>query len=681
MRYVWEKENQILSREQEEQIDSFFANLAESKTLEYREGQHTMALDIADAIKDRSILLIESGVGSGKSWAYLVPLIYASSGSDKFKGFIISTSSKALQDQLKKEIETLSEMLGLPKINVTIAKGRSNYLCKRRFEYFERNTGQTKKVESIKERIKEGKVERADFNDISQADWKKMNVDKVRCSSCIYESDCTYRVKRKRWPESHAIICNHNLLVESLKRDSERPLLGEPSILIVDEAHTLEEKIRDSYKKSLNKHELESLIYGLYRGLNKNVREDIPAIGTINNLFRKVSGSAKREYNKHAIDNIDVFDSESSSFKCTPAIKESVETLIKQLKELEEEAVFTSRYNRNKDFLEQVSTLQDTISAFQDLISLSEKQKNVYWASFLPGTKEHIEIQYVPKNIPVLARNLLKNPNYGKVFTSATLTTEGDYEYFAKGLGIDNKIGSRIISEDPQKSPFNYDENAMLYCPLDLVSPKSPDRDAYLSSISTRVSELLDITKGRALVLFTSKSDMREVYKRIVEKGKPYNIYIQEDGKDAETLKQSFKEDTTSCLFATGSFWEGIDIKGESLENVIIPKLPFHVVDPVMDAKAEYYAGGSNAVYLQDMLIKLKQGAGRLIRSETDKGIVSILDSRIKDYGAAVLETLPFNNATADLADVKEFADRCLQQPPGQTKKTKTYQNVKTQKE
>lgn len=672
MRYVWEKENQILSRDQEEQIDSFFANLAESKTLEYREGQHTMALDIADAIKDRSILLIESGVGSGKSWAYLVPLIYASSGSDKFKGFIISTSSKALQDQLKKEIEDLSEMLGLPKkIDVTIAKGRSNYLCKRRFEYFEKNNGQTEKVKSIKARIKEGKVERTDYSDISQTDWKKMNVDKVRCTNCLYESDCTYRVKRKRWPESKAIICNHNLLVESLKRDSINPLLNEPSILIVDEAHTLEEKIRDSYKKSLNKYELESLIYGLYRGLNKDVREDIPAIGTINNLFRKVSGSAKREYNKHAIENIDVFDSESSSFKCTPAIKESVETLIKQLSDLEEEAVFNSRYNRNRDFLEQINVLQETKRAFQDLILSDETQKNVYWASFLPGTKEHIEIQYVPKNIPVLARNLLKNPNYGKVFTSATLTAEGDYEYFAKGLGIDNKMGSRIISEDPQRSPFNYDKNAMLYCPLDLVSPKNPDHDSYLSSISTRINELLDVVEGRTLILFTSKSDMREVYNRIKRENKPYNIYIQEDGQDLEALKQTFKEDTTSCLFATGSFWEGIDIKGESLESVIIPKLPFHVVDPIMDAKAKYYAGGSNTVYLQDMLIKLKQGAGRLIRSETDKGIVSILDPRIQEYGNAVLETLPFNNATADIEEVKVFAANVLNSEKG-TQKVKT---------
>ena len=671
MKYVWEKENKILSREQEEQIDSFFANLEKSKTLEYREGQHTMALDIADAIKDRSILLIESGVGSGKSWAYLVPLIYASSGSDKFKGFIISTSSIALQEQLKKEIETLSEMLGVPKIKVTIAKGRSNYLCKRRFEFFERNAGQTEKVKSIRSRIKEGKVERTDFDDISQVDWKKMNVDKVRCTSCIYESDCTYRVQRKRWPESKAIICNHNLLVESLKRDSESPLLGEPSILIVDEAHTLEEKIRDSYKRSLNKQELESLIYGLYRHLNKNVKNDIPAIGTINSLFRKISTSAKREYNRHAAENIDVFDSESSSFKCTPTIKESIETLIKQLEELEEEAVFNRRYNRNKDFLEQINLLQETKQAFKDMVSSIEKQKNVYWAAFLPGTREHIEIQYVPKNIPETARNLLKNPNYGKVFTSATLTAEGNYEYFAKGLGIDNKIGNRITTEDPQRSPFNYDENAMLYCPLDLVTPKSHDHDSYLSSISTRINELLDVTEGRTLVLFTSKSDMREVYNRIKGENKPYNIYIQEDGKDVEALKQSFKEDTTSCLFATGSFWEGIDIKGESLESVIIPKLPFHVVDPIMDAKAEYYAGGSNAVYLQDMLIKLKQGAGRLIRSETDKGIVSILDSRIKDYGTVVLETLPFTNVTADLDDVKAFAASVL-------KTEKNIQKVKT---
>lgn len=671
MRYVWEKENQILSRDQEEQIDSFFANLAESKTLEYREGQHTMALDIADAIKDRSILLIELGVGSGKSWAYLVPLIYASSGSDKFKGFIISTSSKALQDQLKKEIETLSEMLGLPKkIDVTIAKGRTNYLCKRRFEYFEKNAGETEKVKSIKARIKEGKVERTDFADISQVDWKKMNVDKVRCTNCLYESECTYRVKRKRWPESKAIICNHNLLVESLKRNGVNPLLNEPSILIVDEAHTLEEKIRDSYKKSLNTQELESLIYRLYYHLGKNA-SNIPVFDTFNTLFRKISTSAKREYNKHAIENVDVFDSENSAFKCTSTIKKLVETAIKQLEELEEEAVFDSYYNRNKDFLEQINALQETKQAFQDLILSNEDQKNVYWAVFLPGTLEHIEIQYVPRNLPELARNLLKNPNYGKVFTSATLTTEGDYEYFSKGLGIDNKIGSRITTEDPQKSPFDYNNNAMLYCPLDLVSPKDPDHDSYLSSISTRINELLDVTEGRTLVLFTSKSDMREVYNRIKGENKPYNIYLQEDGKDTETLKRIFKEDTTSCLFATGSFWEGIDIKGESLESVIIPKLPFHVVDPVMDAKAKYYAGGSNAVYLQDMLIKLKQGAGRLIRSETDKGIVSILDSRIKDYGNEVLETLPYNNATADIEEVKTFAANAL-------KPEKSIQKVKT---
>jgi ATP-dependent DNA helicase DinG len=670
---VWKKEEQILSREQEEQIDGFFSNLETSKTLEYREGQHTMALDIADAIKDRSILLIESGVGSGKSWAYLVPLLYASSGNDKFKGFIISTSSKALQDQLKKEIETLSDMLELPKkIDVTIAKGRSNYLCKRRFEYFAKSHDRQKeKIESIQERIEQGKVERADYQDLSQIDWKKMNVDKVRCTNCLYESNCTYRAKRKRWPESKAVICNHNLLVESLKRDSERPLLREPSILIVDEAHALEEKIRDSYKKVLNKQELESLIYGLYRHMNKDIKEDIAVIGTINELFRRISTNAKREYLSHSMENIDFFDSENSSFKCTKSVTNLTETLIKQLSDLEEEAIFNKKYNREKDFLEQINTLQETKRAFQDLILSNEDQKNVYWAAFLPDTLEHIEIQYVPRNIPELAKRLLNNPNYGKVFTSATLTAEGDYEYFAKGLGIDSKIGSRITSEEPLHSPFNYSENALLYCPTDLVSPKDSNREAYLDSITTKIDELLDITEGRTLVLFTAKKDMQEVYAKITERERPYNVYIQEEGKDTEIIKNKFKEDTTSCLFATGSFWEGIDIKGDSLESVIIPKLPFHVVDPIMDSKANYYAGGTNTVYLQDMLIKLKQGAGRLIRSEKDKGIVSILDSRVKDYARPILATLPFDNVTADINEVIAFKDNNLVKSKEQAKEYK----------
>ncbi len=669
---VWKKEEQILSREQEEQIDGFFSNLETSKTLEYREGQHTMALDIADAIKDRSILLIESGVGSGKSWAYLVPLLYASSGNDKFKGFIISTSSKALQDQLKKEIETLSDMLELPKkIDVTIAKGRSNYLCKRRFEYFAKSHDRQKeKIESIQERIEQGKVERADYQDLSQIDWKKMNVDKVRCTNCLYESNCTYRAKRKRWPESKAVICNHNLLVESLKRDSERPLLREPSILIVDEAHTLEEKIRDSYKKSLNKDELETLIYEIYANLNK-AKEDKPIIGTINDLFRKVSISAKKEYKENTTEDIDAFDSETSGFKCNKAIKVLTEKLIEQLTDLEEEAQFFSKFNRKKEFLEKIEDLKNIKSAFKDLITTNENQKNVYWAAFLPGTREHIEILYVPKNIPEIARGLLKNQNYGKVFTSATLTAEGDYEYFAKGLGIDSKIGSRITSEEPLHSPFNYSENALLYCPTDLVSPKDSNREAYLDSITTKIDELLDITEGRTLVLFTAKKDMQEVYAKITERERPYNVYIQEEGKDTEIIKNKFKEDTTSCLFATGSFWEGIDIKGDSLESVIIPKLPFHVVDPIMDSKANYYAGGTNTVYLQDMLIKLKQGAGRLIRSEKDKGIVSILDSRVKDYARPILATLPFDNVTADINEVIAFKDNNLVKSKEQAKEYK----------
>lgn len=641
-------------------VDEFFTNsFLESKGLEYRPGQDTLAFDIVDALSNKEILLIEAGVGSGKSFGYLVPLIYASQSDPNFK-FIISTSSKALQDQLEKGIDFLSNLLNIP-IEVTVAKGRNNYLCRRRFEYYAKKEGSTVKEKSIRKKIYEGKVDKKDFDELTQEEWKRINVDKVRCIGCMDYRECSYRLKRKQWPEKKAVICNHNLLVESLRRNKDNQILSTPSILIVDEAHALEEKIRDSYKKSLNKKELESLVYALYWSMNKNVKEDIPVITQINELFKIISYSAKNEYRKTAQEDIEVFDSENSGFKCTKQIVEKAQELIVHLKALADETEFFLNGNSEKRSDENLQQLKEIIATFQDLIIDPSKQKNIYWAAFIPDTKEHIEIQYVPRNVNELARRLLEDPSFAKVFTSATLTTEeNDYSYFMKGLGLGDIKGVAITQEFSQPSPYNYDENAILYCPQDLVSPKSKNREEYLTSITDRIEELLDVTEGRSLILFTSKSDMKEVYEKLNKKERDYNIYVQEDGKSGESLKQKFKEDETSCLLATGSFWEGLDIKGDSVESVIITKLPFHVVDPVMQEKASRYTDGFKEVYLKDMILKLKQGTGRLIRSSSDKGIVSILDPRTKDYGEEILNNLPFTNVTASLDDVKEFANEKL---------------------
>lgn len=657
MEDIWKKEK--FDSALYEATDNFFENILGKKELEYREGQHTMALDIVDSITNRSILLIEAGTGTGKSFAYLVPLIYATEYTKDFKGFIISTSSIALQEQLKNDIKKASSMLGID-IPVTIVKGKSNYLCQKRLEYFSKRKENASKVASIKARVKEGKIDRRDFEDISNVDWKKLNVDKVSCSDCMYRSGCQYVLKRKEQRESKVIITNHDYLIsEQLKKDEAVRKLNEPSIIIFDEAHTLPEKFRNAYKKTITKASLEKLVYDIYDQTERNTDKDISLLNTINETFRRISTRAKTEYKNNSTKDVETLDSETTGFNCTPTIKAALAKLIEELNVLIEE---TKEYGHmDSKLAKQLYELGDIKALFSDLLREPKNRSNVYWASFLPNTNEHIQIEYLPKNLSTLIGKSIARQDCGMVFTSASLTTStNNYGYFKQDLGLDDITGKSAYAEDAQDSPYDYDKNALLYIATDVVSPKSKDHDLYLDSLAAKVEELMDVTGGRSLVLFTAKSDMKAVHERLMQKKKPYNILLQEDGMDAENLKEAFKEDETSCLLATGAFWEGIDVKGKSLENVIVAKLPFPTVDPIVQEKASRYVNGFEEVYLKEMLLKLKQGTGRLIRSNDDKGIVAILDPRAKDYAESILEALPYKNVTGQMYEVTGFACKNL---------------------
>ena len=218
-----------------------------------------------------------------------------------------------------------------------------------------------------------------------------------------------------------------------------------------------------------------------------------------------------------------------------------------------------------------------------------------------------------------------------------------------------------ILQEYVQESPYDYDRNSILYLSQNVLSPKCQDHELYLNSLAQEIDQLIQVTNGRSLVLFTSKTDMNGVYERLKQKSYSFPLYIQEDGKNAENLKRNFQKEETSTLFATGSFWEGIDVAGSSLEQVIITKLPFPVVDPIMQEKASHYTNSLEEVYIPEMIIKLKQGAGRLIRSSQDKGIVSILDSRAKDYESYIMGNLPYQKKTERFEEVEKFAVENLQ--------------------
>lgn len=656
---IW-KEKSKFDYKLYEEIDAFFENLNRNETLEYRESQHTMALDVMDSIKNREILLVEAGVGSGKSWGYLVPLLYASKNEKDFKGFLISTSSIALQEQLKEEIDKLSRILGI-EIPITIAKGRNNFICKKRLEDYIKYHGRDKKINQLEESFNNGHIDKDEYQDIPSSTWEKINISYVNCASCVYKESCEYILKREKWPNSKYVICNHDLLVESLKRDNNDLILQEPSILIIDEAHNLEDKIRNSYKNSIAKNKLEALILKTSFMISDDqyleVYENNPIIDSLNKVFRMISTKAKYKYRKNAKDNVEVFDEETSGFDMSDSLKEEIINLNRGLDKLINEA---SRYKYlDRRLIDDVNMLKNYTEVFKDLIS--DNSNNIYWVSFLANTKDHITLEYVKKDIAHEATRLLGSKNYGKVFTSATMTvSNGNYNYFYNNLGLNNINYIPIVREYPQKSPYNYDKNALLYLTDDVISPKSKDHELYLETLASKVEELIDITEGRSLVLFTSKRDMRSVYEKVTAKNHGFDIMLQTNNISADTLKEKFKADETSVLFATGAFFEGIDIKGESLENVIIAKLPFPVVNPIMEDKASHFSNGFKEVYFPEMIIKLKQGAGRLIRCSTDKGIVSILDSRYKEYENYILESLPFTNVTKSIDDVREFANKEL---------------------
>ncbi len=670
---IWKKEK--LNPALYEATDNFFENIQGTKELEYREGQHTMALDIVDSINNNSILLIEAGTGTGKSFGYLVPLIYASELNKDFKGFIISTSTIALQEQLKKEIEKVEEVLGIS-IPVTIAKGRSNYLCQKRLDYFARREENKETAKTIRERVKAGQIDKRDFEDIANLDWKSINVDKVNCTDCMYRSNCKYVLKRNAQRESKAIICNHDYLIsEQLKRDELGKRLNTPSIIVFDEAHALPEKFRAAYQKSISKAALEKLVYDIYDQTERNTETDLPILSTINDLFRKISTRAKTEYKNNSIRDVETLDSETTGFNCTPTVKAAITKLLGELNGLLEE---TRGYSKiDAKLAKKYYDLENVVQLFSDLLREPKDRLNIYWATFLPNTREHIQIDYIPKKLSSTIGKLLSRQDSAMVFTSASLTTaKNDYSYFKQDLGLDDIIGKAAYAEDSQDSPYDYDNNVSFYIAPDVVSPKSKDHELYLTSLASKIEELMDTTQGRSLVLFTAKKDMQDVYDLLKDKEKPYKILVQEDGKDAETLKETFAEDETSCLLATGSFWEGIDVKGPSLSNVIIAKLPFPTVDPIIQEKASRYTNGFEEVYLKEMLIKLKQGTGRLIRCKDDKGIVSILDSRATDYLPAILNSLPFTNVTSDILQVTDFAGKNII-PAKEDTDIKIYQKIK----
>lgn len=649
-------------------VTDFFWDDAPNKFgFEEREGQSEMAFEILDAIKNRRHIVVEAGVGIGKSFAYLVPLLHYNRISKK--PVVVATSTIALQEQLYDDVERLKGLLQISP-SVCLFKGQTHYICKQRaFDALKSPEDDFQKA--IDREIRAGNFDRRTFSmEIPQAFWDKINVfrySKRSCNRCSYRAECGYHQMREKLKYSDGfILCNQDILTAHLQKTEyggEGLLPSHIDTIVVDEAHNLEAKVRSATTGHLNQHTILSTAEAALKSVRTIGTDYIhteyrEAKRRINALYAELT----RQMNQQIEDSKqDMKYAERFFFEPDPNVMNLMERASGGLTELASsidlQAGFDYRQAMNStapdDLLELSETFDKLMKNFSDqLVWLERSGRNA-------------ELVFCPKNTKNVIRRLYFEGQTNTILTSATLTNASDgeledqYSYFIQNTGFPS--GESGDLSEPKPSPFPYDEHAMIYYCNDLPHPTS-EREAFFDRGVERLVQLLEISHGKALVLFTAKTDMEEVYSRMKKMDLAYTVLMQQPGSSQDRVLQEFKENVDSVLLGSGAYWEGISIEGKSLSHLVIFRLPFPTPDPIINYKASVVDDALMQVQVPEMIIKLKQGIGRLIRNFSDKGIVSIIDSRLRDqnpirYHDITWNSLPIKNRTDDIAVIKEFYD------------------------
>ncbi len=595
------------------------------ESYEYRPQQVEMAEALWRALTEGGDLIVEAGPGTGKTFAYLVPALYSG------KRVVVSTGTKNLQEQIFfKDIPLLREILPI-QLKVAYMKGRENYLCWHRFELFNRQPlfkameeaslfGEVKKWAS---RTQSG--DRSELQGIPDefATWGEICCSRDYClgTECPDYKRCFLTRMRQEAAQAQMIVVNHHLFFADLAiRDVGGEVIPRYKRVIFDEAHQLEEVITNYFGLTISNYRVEELARDVRRELAKGDRPTAGLQGAVDDLLGKAADlfylfQGEERYRLQELD---------------PMVASLLSDIKRSLNALREVLMKKPWGDEIASLIRRTQELQGDL---EFILSMGDPTY-VYWCeNRVRGTF----LRASPIDVwPELSRRLYPRVE-AMVFTSATLSTQGGFDYFRERLGL-AEADELILS-----SPFDVQNQVVIYLPEGLPDPNSP---AFPKAAAGQIKSILEVTEGRAFVLFTSYKNMREVY-GILRGRLPYRLLIQGEGPK-HLLVEEFKADLHSVLFATSSFWEGVDVPGEALSCVIIDKLPFDPpTEPVVQARIERIASqGGNPFYqyqIPSAIIALKQGLGRLIRNKEDRGVLSILDSRIltKGYGKLFLQSLP----------------------------------------
>ncbi len=670
----------------EEELNGFFGKdglLSQAiERYEYRPQQLEMAFAVAAVINEGGYLLAEAGTGTGKSIAYLLPaVIWAQHNRQRV---VISTHTINLQEQLwNKDIPLLQSLPGMD-FTAALVKGRNNYICLRRWQAALDNPNISSREAVFYARILVWLTvtETGDRNELN-CSWHDLDLWNNLCAesdSCLgrgcgyFSSYCFVNRVKRQAEQANVIIANHSLVFSDIS--AENRVLPPYNVLVMDEAHHLEDTATEYLGTHFNRRMLLRWLSRVAKLTNKiNMLKPLDdrelwddTVKNIKELQLKVREAAEAFFTlleNYLERNATAFENKRSTARLALGslndAQPEIENLVGRINNLSgklqliAEKIASQSFDRESEAARELMlTAEAGYSLATDIsfICACDNSNTVYWLEREQGDKGYsdVSLHAVPVEVGPLLYLLLYQNKESIIFTSATLTVNGSFNHFIERSGL------KLVKPEQLKtllvdSPFCYDEQTMLSIINDLPEPQTGGEE-YFNALAEVIADIVSITQGQTLVLFTAHNTLREVYFRLKPVLEEQDILLlghDIDGNRTRLLEE-FKENKRSVLFGASSFWEGVDIPGQSLSCVILVKLPFSPPNvPIVEARVEALEKANKNGFvnfsLPDAVIRFKQGFGRLIRTKYDRGIVVVLDKRIinKRYGRSFLCSLPVN--------------------------------------